>query len=146
VDLRLAPAILQAYVPGVDIRVTVVAGRIFATAIDARQTGSPEDFRPVYAQANVSACRLPVEIEAGVRALVDSLGLSYAAIDLRRTDDGRHLFLEVNPAGQWLFLEDRTGQPITRAVADGLVEAARATRQAASLDPLAEIGPWSQAC
>jgi hypothetical protein len=144
-DLRLAPAILQAYVPGVDIRVTAVAGRLFATAIDARQTGSPEDFRPVYAQASVSACRLPGEVEAGLRALVDSLGLSYAAIDLRRTDEGRHFFLEVNPAGQWLFLEDRTGQPITRAVADGLIEAARASRQATSVGPAA-VGTWSQAC
>ena len=33
------------------------------------------------------------------------------------------MFLEANPTGQWLFLEDRTGQPITRSVAQALVEA-----------------------
>jgi hypothetical protein len=124
-DLRLAPAILQVYVAGTDVRVTAVAGRLFATAIDARATGSPQDFRPVYAQSRVSACRLPAEVESGVLALLGALGLRYAAIDFRRTDDGRYYFLEANPAGQWLFLEDRTGQPITRAVAEALVEAAR---------------------
>jgi hypothetical protein len=119
-DLRFAPAILQAYVPGVDVRVTVVGRRLFATAIDVRGTSSPQDFRPAYAQARVEACTLPADVEAGVRSLVAALGLQYAAIDLRRTLDGRHFFLESNPSGQWIFLEERTGQPITVAVAEAL--------------------------
>jgi glutathione synthase/RimK-type ligase-like ATP-grasp enzyme len=45
------------------------------------------------------------------------LGLVYAAIDLRLTPDGDHVFLEVNPAGQWLFIEQATGQPISEAIA-----------------------------
>ena len=35
--------------------------------------------------------------------------------------DGQYVFLEVNPAGQWLFVEERTGQPITAAVAAQLI-------------------------
>ena len=123
-DLRLAPAILQAYVPGTDIRVTAAGGRLFATAIDARDTSSPQDFRPAFAEARVSPCELPGDVATGVRSLLDALGLRYGALDFRRTDEGRYLFLEVNPAGQWLFLEERTGQPITRGVAEALVEAA----------------------
>ena len=64
-DLRLAPAILQAYVPGTDIRVTAAGGRLFATAIDARDTSSPHDFRPAYAQARVEPCELPADVAAG---------------------------------------------------------------------------------
>ena len=56
-DLRLAPAILQAYVPGTDIRVTAAGGRLFATAIDARDTCSPQDFRPAYAPGAGGALR-----------------------------------------------------------------------------------------
>jgi glutathione synthase/RimK-type ligase-like ATP-grasp enzyme len=103
----------------------------------------------VYAQSLVSACRLPADVEAGVLALVEALGLRYAAIDFRRSDDGCHHFLEANPAGQWLFLEDRTGQPITRAVAEALVEASRpAARQPAPRGraPQPARVPWSQAC
>jgi hypothetical protein len=127
-DLRLAPAILQAYVPGLDVRVTAAGGRLLATAIDARRTGSPHDFRPAFAQARVTPCQLPADVAAGVLALLATLGLRYAAIDFRLDDQGRHWFLEANPAGQWLFLEERTGQPITQAVAEALVEAAAEDR------------------
>jgi len=148
-DLRLAPAILQAYVPGTDIRVTVAGDRLFATAIDASETRSPQDFRPVFDQARVSPCDLPPAVAARVRTLLGMLGLRYAAIDFRRTDDGEHVFLEANPAGQWLFLEARTAQPITRAVADVLVEAARDARHQpaarAPFSPLAAV-PRSRAC
>jgi hypothetical protein len=127
-DLRYAPAILQAYVPGTDVRVTAAGSRLIATAIDASHTSSPHDFRPANQQARVEACELPTEVAISVRALMADLGLRYAAIDFRRTDDGQYLFLEANPTGQWLFLEDRTGQPITRAVAQALIEAAVETR------------------
>lgn len=115
--LRHSPVVLQEYVPGVDVRVTAVGDRIFAAEIDARDTGSPEDFRPVWDEARVARCRLPRPVERRLRALVAELGLRYAAIDLRRRADGEHVFLEVNPSGQWLFVEERTGQPITAAVA-----------------------------
>jgi glutathione synthase/RimK-type ligase-like ATP-grasp enzyme len=130
-DLRLAPAILQGYVAGTDIRVTAAGDRLIATAIDASRTDSPRDFRTAWSQAQVEPCELPAEVAAGVRALMTALGLRYAALDFRRDADGRHFFLESNPAGQWLFLEDRTGQPITRAVAEALVEAAAQARRGA---------------
>ena len=51
---------------------------------------------------------------------MERLGLVYGAIDLRRTPEGEHVFLEINTAGEFLFVEERTGQPIARAVADWL--------------------------
>ena len=50
-----------------------------------------------------------------------ALELVYSAADLHRTPEGDYVFLEVNPAGEWRFVEERTGQPITRAVAELLV-------------------------
>lgn len=41
----------------------------------------------------------------------------YGAIDMRRSPDGAYTFLEINPAGQWLFIEEKTGQPISEAIA-----------------------------
>ncbi len=115
--LPWAPVIFQEYVPGVDVRVTVVGDEVFAAEIDARETASPEDFRQVWKEARMAPCALPKRVELRLRRLVTELGLRYAAIDLRRRDDGEHVFLEVNPSGQWLFVEQRTGQPITAAVA-----------------------------
>ncbi len=50
-----------------------------------------------------------------------ALNLVYGAIDMRLTPDGEYVFLEVNPAGQWLFIEERTGQPITATLANHLL-------------------------
>ncbi len=119
-QVRLAPVIFQEYVPGVDLRVTVVGDDIFAAAIDATATRSPQDWRPVYDEAEVTACELPSAVAARVRALVQALGLAYAAIDLRRRGDGAHVFLESNPSGQWLDVEDRVGLPISEALASFL--------------------------
>jgi hypothetical protein len=115
--VRFAPVVLQEAVAGVDVRVTVAGERVFATDVDARATASPHDFRPAFAEARVKSGALPAWVEERVRALVAGLGLAYAAIDLRRRDDGEHLFLDLNPGGQWRFVEERTGQPITEAVA-----------------------------
>ena len=114
---RFAPIIFQEYVPGVDVRVTAVGRRLFAAAIDARDTDHPADFRPVLDQARVDPIALPGPLAAGLRRLVRQLGLAYAAIDLRRSESGRWFFLEANPSGQWIFVEERTAQPITEAVA-----------------------------
>jgi glutathione synthase/RimK-type ligase-like ATP-grasp enzyme len=116
--VRLAPVVFQEYVAGADLRVTCVGRRLFAAEIDARGTGYEADFRPVYRRARVRPARLPAEVARGVRRLLARLGLLYAAVDLRRTDEGRHLFLEANPSGQFLFVEERTGQPIAEALCD----------------------------
>ncbi len=115
--LRYAPVILQTFVPGVDVRVAAVGDELFAAEIDARGTSSPEDFRPVLADCRVAPCALPVGAAAAIRALLRDLGLTYSAIDLRRREDGSLAFLEINPGGQWYFVEQRTGQPITAALA-----------------------------
>lgn len=115
--VRYAPVIFQEYVGGTDIRATLVGRRIFAAAVHAEETDYPADFRVVFDRARVEPVELPAPVERRLLRLAGSLGLAYAAFDLRRRPDGRYLFLEVNPSGQWLFVERRTGQPITEAVA-----------------------------
>jgi glutathione synthase/RimK-type ligase-like ATP-grasp enzyme len=116
--LRHAPVILQEHVDGVDLRVTAVGRRLFTMEADARRTAYPDDVRRDWAAAARTArpARLPREVAARLRAMMDRLGLAYGAFDLRRREDGEHVFLEVNPGGQWLYVEDATGLPITEAV------------------------------
>jgi glutathione synthase/RimK-type ligase-like ATP-grasp enzyme len=121
-DVELAPVIFQEYVPAeFDLRVTVVGHELFAVAIDASDTDYPTDYRMALGQARVEAHDLPPPVREKLRLLVDRLGLVYGAIDMRRTPDGRYVFLEVNPSGQWLFTEEPTGLPITQAVVDWFV-------------------------
>ena len=72
----------------------------------------------VIGEGTVAAVELPTALQMRLLALQKSLGLVYGAIDLRRTDEGEYYFLEVNPAGQWMFVEQRTGLPIAQAHAD----------------------------
>ena len=68
---------------------------------------------------------------AALLALRRRLGLWYGAIDLRRAPDGEFVFLEINPAGQWLFVEYATGQPIAQELAALLARLDREQRRAA---------------
>jgi hypothetical protein len=115
--VRYAPVIFQEYVEGVDVRITVVGEQVFAAEIDARRTSYPFDMRMALGEANVKPVSLPEEVHDGVLRLQRRLGLVYGAIDMRRTAAGDWVFFEVNPAGQWLFVEQRTGLPISQAVA-----------------------------
>jgi glutathione synthase/RimK-type ligase-like ATP-grasp enzyme len=135
IDLvRLAPVIFQEYVDGVDLRITIVGERLFPCAIDARRTRYPFDMRMVVGEADVSPTDLPEDVRRGLLRLMRTLGLRYGAVDMRRTDAGAHVFLEVNPAGQWHFVEHRTGLPISEAVATELaaLDEARAVPTAGS--------------
>lgn len=117
--VRLAPVIFQEHVPAVaDIRVTVVGNRMFATAVVPAPGGYEVDYRMDIAGARFESTELPAEVEQKIHALMKRLGLVYGAIDLRQTPDGTYVFLEVNPAGEWLFVEERTHQPITDAMAE----------------------------
>ena len=53
----------------------------------------------------------------GLLETLDDLGLIYGAVDLKRRPDGTVVFLEVNPGGQFLFVEIQTEQPISAAIA-----------------------------
>ena len=121
-NVRHAPVIFQEYVPaGADVRATIVGDELYAAAIYAKQTAYEFDFRIDMNAARTEAVELPVSVSEQLLKLVRSLGLMYGAIDLRLTPDGRYVFLEINPAGQWLFVEQRTRQPITAALARLLV-------------------------
>ena len=74
-------------------------------------------------EARIEPATLPPDVEAALLRLMRTMGLVYGAIDMRRTPEGEHVFLEVNTAGQWLFIEQATGQPIADALADALAAA-----------------------
>jgi glutathione synthase/RimK-type ligase-like ATP-grasp enzyme len=126
--IRHAPVILQQRIPGVDVRVTIVGDRMFPAEIDARRSSSPDDYRGFERQCRIAPCRLPHQVERGLRALMRDLGLVYGAADFRRGADGRWFFLELNPTGQWGFVEERTDQPITAALAGLLARGSRGSR------------------
>ena len=118
--LVLAPVTFQEKVEkSSDIRVTVVGDEIFAAEIlsqdressrvDWRATDDPNlEHRPH---------ELPATLAHRCRHLVSYLGLSYGAIDFALKPDGTYVFLEINPNGEWLWLEDKLGLSISDRIA-----------------------------
>ena len=120
--VRFAPVIFQEHVQAeIDLRVTIVGDLVFAAEIASGETAYRVDYRMTMDKAAMRPHELPEALQAQLLAFMGELGLIYGAIDLRLTPTGDYVFLEVNPAGQWLFIEERTGLPITEAVAARLI-------------------------
>lgn len=120
--VALAPVIFQEYIEAAyDLRVTVIASQVFPAAICSQQTSYKVDFRMDIANAKVKAVEIPACLSKLLLEYMRRLGLTYGAIDMRMTPEGEYVFLEINPAGQWRFIEQHTKQPITKALAEELV-------------------------
>lgn len=123
--LSAAPFVMQREVfKQYDVRVTVVGNRLFATAIhsQAHEETETDWRRGVRSDLSHSVEYLPPFVAEHCLALTKSLGLAYGAIDLIRDLDGVYWFLEINPNGQWAWIEERTGQPIAAAIVDALTD------------------------
>lgn len=123
-DLEVCPVFVQEYVEKeYELRITVVGSEVYACRIDSQASERTlHDWRR-YDFENVEhrKTELPATITEKIIALVNNLGLNYAAIDMIRRPDGEYVFLELNPSGQWGWIEELTGLPITEAIADYLV-------------------------
>jgi glutathione synthase/RimK-type ligase-like ATP-grasp enzyme len=116
-----------------ELRVTVIGDRVFAARIDSQaDPRTATDYRDFSADIRYAAERLPPEIDRRCLELVRSYHLTYGAIDLIVTPAGEHVFLENNPVGQFLFVEELVPElDMSGALAACLVEGARATERAA---------------
>lgn len=124
--LRQSPMVFQERIPKArELRVAYVDGRCFPGALDAsRYEAIAADWRhPDVLAAGVrwEPGALPADVEARLGAFMRALGLVFGAIDLICTPDGEHVFLEVNPAGEWGMLERDLGLPIADALAEALL-------------------------
>jgi glutathione synthase/RimK-type ligase-like ATP-grasp enzyme len=114
--LVLAPEIFQeAICDGRELRITMVGSRIFAA--EFRPGADIVDGRTDLVTA-YRAHQLPASVEEQLHALMARFGLVYATIDMKLTDAGDYVFLEVNPQGQFLYIELLTDLPIAAAVAE----------------------------
>lgn len=115
-----SPTLFQVFIPKkIELRITVVGDKIFTASIDSQASSKTKiDWRH-YDFQNVlhSPFELPQEVKDLSFQLIKKLGLVFGAIDMILTPDGKYIFLEVNPNGQYLWIELLTGLPISQAIA-----------------------------
>ncbi|SEG55789.1 ATP-grasp ribosomal peptide maturase, SAV_5884 family [Actinacidiphila yanglinensis] len=122
-SVRVAPHLFQVRVDKVaDLRVLVVGRRTFAVRIESELL----DWRRDYAALDYSVAHLPDRVNAALHSYLRRLGLVSGSFDLAVDRAGKHWWLELNPNGQWGWLEAETGLPMSAAFADLLTEGADA--------------------
>ncbi len=118
------PSIYQKNIEKVlDLRINVIGKKLFSTAIYSQKNkDSVVDWRKAQ-DINLphEKYELPPYIKSKCFDLVKSLGLEFGAIDMIYAKDGKYYFLEINPNGQWAWIEKRTGVKLTAALTDLLI-------------------------
>lgn len=120
-SLRYCPMTFQEKVPkALELRTIIVGKHIFTAAVDSQALEMARDDWRKKGIALLKAWQsyqLPQDIEDKLLRLMAYFGLNYGAIDIILTPDGRHVFLEVNPVGEFFWLEKYSGLPISDAIA-----------------------------
>lgn len=124
-DVALCPITAQAYVEkAVELRVTIVGRDVFAVELHSQAAHRTRvDWRR-YDEHNMThrVHELPERVSGACLEMLARMGLVYGAIDLVLTPEGRYVFLEVNPNGQYQWIEQATGLPISARIATLLWE------------------------
>lgn len=117
------PTLFQQYVEKkYELRVTCVGEKVFACRIYSQVNDTTsEDFRFDARNLRHELCECP-EIADKMRAYLRAFGLNFGCFDIALTKSNEFVFFECNPNGQWLWIEELTGAPIGRAIADMLME------------------------
>ncbi|MFW9880753.1 MAG: MvdC/MvdD family ATP grasp protein [Candidatus Thorarchaeota archaeon] len=120
---KISPIIAQEYIKDkIDYRVTVIGNEIFAVKI-LLKNGSliSSDWRLINDNISFIPCKLSNKIARKCLKLVRRLGLVFGAIDLLEVNS-KFIFLEINPNGEWGWLETQTEYPIAKTISDCLIK------------------------
>lgn len=129
-SLVYCPMIFQQAVPkAYELRIAYIAGQFFAGRIDTgvapthyKDGSATSDWRTHTGGTQWQPYELPSFLRKQLHALMQSLRLSFGAIDMIRQPEGGYVFLEVNPQGEWGMLQRDLGYPIAQTIADTLIQ------------------------
>jgi len=103
-------------------RITVLPDEVIDCRIDTSGLPFREvDYRP---HCSKLACRVvepPPGLESKLRAYLQGMRLGSGCFDFAELADGSLVFFECNPVGEWFWIQQLTGHPISESVARNLV-------------------------
>lgn len=125
---KMVPCVFQEYIQKkIEIRATVVRDEVFAAEIHSQTSErTKHDWRRYDLENTIHRShQLPEKVRTACIGITKHYGLEFGAIDLVLTPDDRYIFLEINPNGQWAWIEALTGLPISDAIAKSLANPPR---------------------
>lgn len=120
--IKISPCIFQkALLPKVDYRVTVIGDFVLAARVEPEDGSQvPVDWRTKKDGLRFAPCEVPTAVENLCRSYLKAAGLLFGAIDLVEYE-GEFVFLEINPNGEWGWLQKPTGLPIAERLCDLMI-------------------------
>jgi glutathione synthase/RimK-type ligase-like ATP-grasp enzyme len=121
--VAVAPNIFQPYTEkAYELRCVVMGERIFTAKLDSQAHESTRmDWRGGAVgedEVRWEVSDIPERVQAALHRLMRSFDINFASIDMIVTPDGEFVFLDLNPNGQWLWLEEELGLPLVAGMAD----------------------------
>ena len=116
---ELCPLYLQRNIKKTaDIRVTVAGNKVFSARINSQVSQATSiDWRKAESLSlPYEDIKIPDTLQKKCIDLVKILGLEFGAIDFVLDHQGNYIFLEINPNGQWAWIETRLGHDISGAI------------------------------
>jgi len=114
-----SPTLLQRRIrPAAMWRVVTIGDEIHAFRLHGRELGEVVDSRFVETQLQGGPASAPAQVVRGLRAMCRRLSISYASSDFIEDADGRLVFLDLNPEGQWAHYELEFGVPLSERLVD----------------------------
>lgn len=118
--LGITPMIFQERITKVfDLRVTVIGEQVFGCKIVSKDL----DWRSSQSKSDTIYTPFTLE-DSFARKCIEMtkyLGLNFGAFDFVQSIEEDLFFLEINPNGQWGFIEEKTGLSLSKAMAELLV-------------------------
>lgn len=97
-----------------DVRVTIVGTKFFCALIHSQDSEvSKIDWRKSSNPLKHSNLTLPIEVKEKCLELMKILDLYFAAIDFVLDENDSFIFLEINPNGQWAWIEKQLNHKIS---------------------------------
>lgn len=108
-----------------DLRITVVGDKVFAAQINSQSYEETKiDWRDgENVKLKYSPIELPYELQQKCLKLTKTLNLNFGAIDFILDESSEFVFLEINPNGQWGWVDKRLNLGICNAIVDLLIKA-----------------------
>ncbi|MDI6785936.1 MAG: hypothetical protein QMD92_04420 [bacterium] len=123
-QVKNTPVLLQEYVEkDVELRITIVGDTIFPVEIHSQKSEKAKtDWRKDTLNLKHKIHQLPKDVEKKLIKFMKKLDLNFGAVDMILTPKGKYVFLEINPNGQWGWIQDLTGLPISEEIINLLMK------------------------
>ena len=124
-DIISCPIHLQPYLEKqYELRVTLIAEDVITCKIESQKlekNNGREDWRKAPAElVQTQFVETPKPISEFCKFYSNAIGTNFGCFDFIFSQDGTYFFLECNPNGQWMWLEDDCGAPISSSIASYL--------------------------